>query len=881
MSTDFLSEQAEIVNEFLMESREMLDQLEPTIIELGQSCQAVDCWSAKGCPHTACQRYGRSVDIPCWLHAGYIEGGNQSCIHASSAEECRSCPVFQSINGHGETMNAIFRLFHSMKGSAGFLELNNIAHVAHAAESLLDLIRAGKIQMLPEHVQYLCQSCDFAREAMDHVEHALNDQDMEASATYISELLARAAEDALSAIRQQGAGACAATVVACDEAAEAVAPDNAELDELMQMLISPEMLERFVQEADELLQNVEQGLLAWSDDKLDAEGIAELYRNVHSFKGNSGFFSFRDMEKLTHQMESLLDVAKEGGDFPNGSPAEALLGCLDALRAAVADISQGGKGEIENVQVYLELLFRHVPDSESGELSAEACGSASAGGRLPETALQESPASETAAGHGNEDSNPVPASPRLIGEILVEEGLASEEEIEEIIEEQRKPLGELLVARGKVQPEALAKALEIQKSGASTAAKAPVAQSAGKAKPAAMNRQDIRVDLAKLDDLINLIGEMVIAENMLLRSPDLEGLELDNFSKAAQQMSKIVRDLQEMAMIIRMVPVSGLFRRMIRLVHDLSVKSGKKVDLQLYGQETEVDKTVIEQITDPLVHLLRNSLDHGLETPAERLASGKAEKGVVKLSARHQEGEVWIEVEDDGRGLNREKILAKAIGKGLVAGDGSHLSDKEIYNLIFQPGFSTADKITDVSGRGVGMDVVKKNLEKIKGKIEVHSNPGRGSRMTLRIPLTLAIIDGMLVRIGASRCIVPLLAIREIFRPTPEDITVMPDGLELARVRESFHPVIYLDRLLDEPADYNTIEDGVLIVLEYQDKFLCLLVDEILGQQQTVIKGLSDYIGNVRIASGCTILGNGEVCLILDVATLIEEHVGQRHLQIQ
>jgi two-component system chemotaxis sensor kinase CheA len=368
---------------------------------------------------------------------------------------------------------------------------------------------------------------------------------------------------------------------------------------------------------------------------------------------------------------------------------------------------------------------------------------------------------------------------------------------------------------------------------------------------------------------------------MLLRSPDLDGLELDNFNKAAQQMSKLVRVLQEMAMIIRMIPVSGLFRRMIRLVHDLSLKSGKKVDLQLFGQETEVDKTVIEQITDPLVHLLRNSLDHGLETPAERTACGKLEKGVVKLSARHQEGEVWIEVEDDGRGLNRDKILSKAIGKGLVAGDGSHLSDKEIYNLIFQPGFSTADKVTDVSGRGVGMDVVKKNLEKIKGKIEVNSTPGKGSRITLRIPLTLAIIDGMLVRIGESRCIVPLLAIREIFRPTPEDITVMPDGLELAKVRDSFHPVIYLDRLLEEPADYNTIEDGVLIVLEYQDKFLCLLVDEILGQQQTVIKGLSDYIGNVKVASGCTILGNGEVCLILDVATLVEEHAGQRRLQAQ
>jgi two-component system chemotaxis sensor kinase CheA len=887
MSTDLLSEQAEIVNEFLLESREMLDHLEPTIIELGQSCQLVDCWLTKECTNDACHRHGRSVDMPCWLHTGFIEGGDQSCLHASSAEECRSCSVFQSINGHGETMNAIFRLFHSMKGSAGFLELNHIAHVAHAAESLLDLIRAGKIQMIPEHVQYLCQSCDFAREAMDYVEQELNDQGMEEAANYISELLAKAAQDALQNIRSAEFGGEDGAEQEVDSPAS---EDAGDLDDLMQMLISPEMLERFVQEADELLQNVEQSLLAWSDDNLDAEGIAELYRNVHSFKGNSGFFSFSHMEKLTHQMESLLDVAKEGREFPNGSPAEALLGCLDALRGAVADVSQeGGKGNIEGLDGYLKQLALYVPNEDEDTSSSAAPGDGTAVARSAEDLLRESvppsisavPADEEAPEETEQVSGSVRSS-RLLGEILIEEGLASEDEIDEVIEEQRKPLGELLVARGKVQPEQLAKALEIQKGG-SPVKQASESQAAvkAKAKQPAMNRQDIRVDLGKLDDLINLIGEMVIAENMLLRSPDIEGLELDNFNKAAQQMSKLVRDLQEMAMVIRMIPVSGLFRRMIRLVHDLSVKSGKKVDLQLFGQETEVDKTVIEQITDPLVHLLRNSLDHGLETPSERIACGKAEKGVVKLSARHQEGEVWIEVEDDGRGLNRDKILSKAISKGLVAGDGSHLSEKEIFNLIFQPGFSTADKVTDVSGRGVGMDVVKKNLEKIKGKIEVQSSLGQGSRITLRIPLTLAIIDGMLVRIGESRCIVPLLSIREIFRPTREDITVMPDGLELARVRDSFHPIIYLDRLLEEPADYNAIEDGVLIVVEYQDKYLCLLVDEILGQQQTVIKGLSDYIGNVRIASGCTILGNGEVCLILDVATLVEEHVGQRHLQAQ
>lgn len=323
-------------------------------------------------------------------------------------------------------------------------------------------------------------------------------------------------------------------------------------------------------------------------------------------------------------------------------------------------------------------------------------------------------------------------------------------------------------------------------------------------------------------------------------------------------------------MIIRMIPVSGLFRRMIRLVHDLSVKSGKKVNLQLSGEGTEVDKTVIETITDPLVHILRNSMDHGLEPPQERLAAGKKDTGTIRLSACHEEGEVWIILEDDGRGLNKEKIIAKAIKNGLIEGDGSDLSDRVIYNMIFQPGFSTAEKITDISGRGVGMDVVKQNLEKIKGKVDVSSVPGKGTTIKLRIPLTLAIIDGMLVRVGEAKCIVPILSIKEAFRPQPDAITITPDNEELVRVRESFFPVVRLHELLSETPEYTDLQDGILIVLEYQGRSICLMVDEILGQQQTVIKGLSEYIGNVRGCSGCTILGNGDVSLILDVGNLVE-----------
>ncbi len=831
MSSDISSDQIEIILEFVQESRDMIDQLEPIIIELGQSCQPGNCWEILGCQQTDCLRHGRSPDFPCWLDMGYIGDGKQTCPHANSEQECKNCPVFQRINGNVDTINAIFRLFHSMKGSAGFLDLTNLSGMAHAAESLLDLIRAGKIMMDSAHVELLCQSCDFAKEALDLVEREYTDQGLEAVAEEMKSRLIQATDLAQERIRL-GAAAAVEGPAAAPEVKTAAAPNKKiAADSGFELEITPEMVERFAQEADELLQSAEQGLLQWTEAKPSAEVIAALFRNIHSFKGNCGFFGYADLERLSHQMESVLDLVKSGKELADGNPAEILLDCLDSLRAAVADVTNGGAGAIATLAVQqrqLDALMNppaatDTPTKE--EPPAPTPAAAPTSPEPPPAAVQTPP--------------PTPAKP--------------------------KPAPAPAAPSQSPPPVKAPAAVPV-----SAPAPTPQAKPAAANKSAAAQRQDIRVDLEKLDQLINLIGEMVIAENMLIHNPDIAGLELENFHKAGQQMSKLVRELQEIAMTIRMIPVSGLFRRMIRLVHDLSLKAGKKVELILSGEETEVDKTVVETITDPLVHLIRNSLDHGLEPPDERIRAGKPEKGIVRLSARHEEGEVWITIEDDGRGLNREKILSKAISKGLIDGDGSDMSDKAIYNLIFQAGFSTADKITDVSGRGVGMDVVKQNIEKIKGKIEVTSKPGQGSRMILRIPLTLGIIDGMMVRVGDTKCIVPTLAIREAFRPQESAITITPDGQELARVRENFFPVIRLHDVLKKEPESRTLPDGILILLEYQDKGICLFVDEIVGQQQTVIKGLSDYIGNVRWVSGCTILGDGEVCLILDVGHLVD-----------
>lgn len=761
----------EIIRDFVQESRDSLEHLEQAIIELGRS------------------------------------------------------------RGDTQSLNVIFRLFHSMKGTAGFLGFKNIASVTHAAESLLDLIRSGAMELKhPDHINLLIQAADFAKEALTELETRMDDKELSVKASWLASVLHEAISrnpTAQEAEHKETEPPAEVRQQTPHPQPEVEKPAQKKRDP--DPMLGPEMLERFIQESDELLQKFEQDMLEWIKTPGDTDIVSEAFRSIHSFKGNCGFFGFDDLEKLSHHMESLLGMVRSGGAVDHTSAAEALLSQKDTLKNAVVDISSGGGGQIEGLEERLQLL-KDV--SQGGRVKP---GEAQNGGRL--------------------------------GEILVSEGAVTKDDLARALETQTKPLGEILVDMGAASPDAVNKALNRQikeKSGA---------EGEGKLKQGIIKRQDIRVDLEKLDSLITLIGELVIAENMMVNNPDLAGLLLENFNKAAQQTSKIVRELQELAMVVRMVPVSGLFRRMIRLVHDLSAKCGKKADLILSGEETEVDKTIIEILTDPLVHMIRNSIDHGIETPQERVLRGKPETGVVRLSASHEEGEVWIVVEDDGKGLNKEKILAKAAKLGLIGEDVSELSDKEAYNLIFLPGFSTAEQVSDVSGRGVGMDVVKQNLDKINCKIDVFSRPGLGIKFTMRIPLTLAIIDGMLIRVGKSMYILPITSIRESFCPKKEAITISADGQELVRVRQEFIPVVRLHELHKITPDSEDLSEGILIVMDAPDGNLALFVDEILGQQQTVIKGLSKYIsdvGRVRGVSGCTILGNGEVCLILDVGGIVE-----------
>lgn len=385
------------------------------------------------------------------------------------------------------------------------------------------------------------------------------------------------------------------------------------------------------------------------------------------------------------------------------------------------------------------------------------------------------------------------------------------------------------------------------------------------------SQHDIRVDIRKLDTLINRVGELVIAEAMVVNNPLVRQIEDETLERAIHQLRRISADLQDIAMSVRMVPLAATFSKMNRVTHDVAHKSGKLVHLQLAGEETEVDKSVIELIGDPLVHLVRNAVDHGLETPAQRRAAGKPETGRVLIQARHEGGEVWISITDDGRGIQKDRIIQRAIERGLLA-PGSQLTDSEAFELIFEPGFSTAEHVTDISGRGVGMDIVRKNLDKLNGRVRVTSRPGLGTTITLRVPLTLAIIDGMLVRIGNARYTVPLLAIRECVRPEQHPTTFLPEGQPVIRIRDDMIPVLPSRTLFNLPATPpGSANDGVLLIVEADGRLAALHVDEILGQNETVIKGLSPFMGHQPGLSGCTILSDGDVSLILDVSGLIHK----------
>jgi two-component system chemotaxis sensor kinase CheA len=461
-----------------------------------------------------------------------------------------------------------------------------------------------------------------------------------------------------------------------------------------------------------------------------------------------------------------------------------------------------------------------------------------------------------APSHTPSTPEPTPERKRL-GDILVEEGAVTPEQVAVALSKQKR-FGEILVEDRVVSPQQIQQALEKQRQ-----------MEAAAAAPRKAESSSIRVDTTKIDKLINLVGELVITQSMI---SDLgHHFEMDKLPMLLErvvQLERNTREIQERVMAVRMVPIGTVFHRFPRLVRDLAASKRKQVRLALSGEETELDKTVIESIGDPLTHLIRNSVDHGLESPEDRIARGKPEEGTITLNAFHQGGTICITVEDDGRGLNREKIVAKAIAQGLIT-EAETLPDEAVWPLIFRPGFSTAEAVTDTSGRGVGMDVVKRNIESLGGTVMIQTTEGRGSRFTLKLPLTLAIIEGMSVRVGPEVYIVPLTSIIESIRPRREEIKTIVGRGELVDVRGAYLPLIRLDHVFGGAADMTDPIQAVLMIVESEGERVALMVDELLGQQQVVIKNLSQNFRKVEGIAGATILGNGQVAFIVDVRGLL------------
>ena len=384
----------------------------------------------------------------------------------------------------------------------------------------------------------------------------------------------------------------------------------------------------------------------------------------------------------------------------------------------------------------------------------------------------------------------------------------------------------------------------------------------------------VKVDTVKLDYLVDMAGEMVIAESLVRHDSDLAQLKSPLLQRKIAHLTRITAELQKTVMAMRLVPIGPLFRRMMRLVRDLSRQFGKQVEVETLGDDIELDRTIVEELADPLMHMVRNALDHGIESPAERQSAGKPAQAHLLLRAQHRAGQVVIELADDGRGLDRGKIVEKAIQRGLIATpDG--LSDNEIYNLIFEPGFSTAAQVTNVSGRGVGMDVVRRHIEKLRGRIEIRSTVGQGAGFLLKLPLTLAIIDGLVVAVGRERYIVPLFAVREMFRPKADTIWTVQGRAEMALVRGSLLPVVRLCRCFGVTPRTEDPLDSVLIVAEVEGQRFCVLVDGLIGKQEVVIKALGETFNKVQSIAGGAILGDGRVGLILDLERIFKERSGE------
>lgn len=639
------------------------------------------------------------------------------------------------------------------------------------------------------------------------------------------------------------------------------------------------MLDMFLFESEQLLEQLEHIILdSEQSGAFEQQAVNEIFRIMHTIKGSAAVMEFEHMSKLAHAIEDLFHYIREDLTKPLDFTAlsDIMLRSIDYFKAELAKIkaSEEPDGNANELMSDIQQLLDELKGSPRNKRLLQASI------QFEEGCQMENIRAYNVVHQLQEIAEVVEYEPSDIADnpdtadIIVKEGFKVRFRTDRTDEE----IHQLLSTMAYMQDFVLSEwediqTLAIEESTATEAAESIADLTANTSFNAPRTQQTmISVNVNKLDELMDLIGELVISEAMVTQNPDLEGLELDNFIKSARQHRKIINELQDAAMSIRMVPLSMIFQRMNRIVRDMGRKLNKEVKLTIIGEETEVDKNIIEHLSDPLMHLIRNSIDHGLETAEERIANGKPSIGQVTLEAKNSGGDVLIQIKDDGRGLNRAKIYQKARENGLVNRPEEELSDREIFSYIFLPGFSTNESVTEYSGRGVGMDVVSQNINTIGGTISVDSEPNVGTVFTIKIPLTLAIVDGMNVRVGKAIYTLPINSIKESFKIRREDIIGDSEDNEMIMIRGSAYSILRLHRLYNVDTQVTDLTEGIIIIVEHDGRECCLFVDELVGQQQVVVKAMPDYIKKFKQArglAGCTLLGDGSISLILDVGNLL------------
>lgn len=671
----------------------------------------------------------------------------------------------------------------------------------------------------------------------------------------------------------------------------------------------------FFAECAELLSDMEARLMQLQEGSQDKEQLNAIFRCAHSIKGGAGAFGLNGIMEFTHVTEALLDAFREGRLTPDRKSIDTLLSAADIITRMLAEAESGGNPAID---MGLDVM-KTMKDIIDGKVNS-----------LPNSAVQAPPEQKEDNKKyktvfeilftPNHDYFHSGNEPSLIFRQLQKIGTvetfvdcaqfpafseyesqscylkwslyltttAKEENVREIFEfsELYATIGISILSREEI-------AESVAEEGLKTADIIPMHETAATAEaakptenkqstainPVSSQNSTIRVDLDKVDRLVNMIGELVITEAMLrAQTRDLPIERFTDLLRGIDDLSHHTRELQEAVMAVRMQPVKSVFSRMPRIVRDTSAQLSKNIQLIMSGENTEVDKTVIEQLGDPLTHMIRNSVDHGIETPEKRRELGKPEIGSIYLSAYHQSGKIIIEVSDDGSGINRSRVLEKAKQKGLVATNAT-LTDEEIDNLIFMPGFSTAEQVTNVSGRGVGMDVVRRNIAALGGTVKISNTPGKGTLFTVSLPLTLAILDGMIVRVGEENYIIPITNIIETVRPQQKDLHHVHGRGDVQNIRGEFIPLVYLHEIFSIRGSVQSAAEGLVILVESGANKIGLVVDELVGQQQVVIKSLEENADHIEGISGATILGDGKVSLILEINEL-KSHLNRKNYSI-